>query len=408
MKKYIIIFAIILLSIIWSSLITYIPVDFFYFSEPRVFNGSNFYNAYEGSNEKMILKANFHAHSKKWGGITFGNLSEEELYELYQGLGYDIIGISDYMHINRKFKDSTGFMPIYEHGINLTKTHQLVIGASRVSWSDQPFYQGFHQKQSNINHLKKKGGLIALAHPGLSNGYKMSELRKLAGFDLIEVLNQGKRYDRYWDEVLSTGYPIFAIGNDDFHLLREKDYARNLTLVFSDSNHQHDILSALSKGSMMVVKLPYYDSIDFQTRKTIISNLPQLTDFSIRKDTLNVSFNKKVQSFRFIRQKGEMVDCASNQSAAVYGFKKSDQYIRVVAVFEDGIEILLNPVYRYQNEPFIQREALINPGKTSMMRFITFFILSIPLLFIVWRHTRTLKRLLKPRWEGTYSTLQPK
>jgi hypothetical protein len=408
MKKYFNYLIIFLLSIIWISLMTYVPVDYYYIPESGKFNGSNFYNAYEGINEKMLLKANFHAHTKKWGGITFGDISEEELYKLYQGLGYDIIGISDYMHINRRFKDSIGFIPIYEHGINLKKTHQLVLGAREVSWSEQPYYQGFHQKQSNLNYIGKNGDLIALAHPGLTGGYKMNELRKLAGFELVEVLNQGKRYDRHWDEILSSGYPAFAIGNDDFHLMRESDYARNLNVIFAESGQQHDILDALRYGNNMVVRLPYYDSINFETKKTFIKELPKLINFDVRNDTLHVEFDKKVQSFRFIRQKGEMVECASNLSSKAYGIKASDQYIRVVAVFEDGIEILLNPVYRYHNEPFNKREALVNPGKTIMVRFITLFLLTIPFLFLVLRHSGIIKRLTTQKWEKALSTSQPK
>ena len=49
----------------------YLNSEIFNFSETSIFKGKEIYNPYENLGNRKI-KANFHAHSKAWGGTTNG------------------------------------------------------------------------------------------------------------------------------------------------------------------------------------------------------------------------------------------------------------------------------------------------------------------------------------------------
>jgi hypothetical protein len=397
MKKVLQIIAFLILGILWFGLASYLPVRYFHRPEASAFKGDSIYNPYQDLSKKRIFRANFHAHTRKWGGMTFGDVTEKELLSLYRSLGYDIIGISDYMHINNSLRDSMGFIPVYEHGTNFSKTHQILIGASAPVWSDQPFYQGFHQKQHNLQTLRKNSALIALAHPGWSGGYKARELKSLAGFDLVEILNQGKRYDEQWDAVLSSGYPAFAVGNDDFHLMQSRDYGRALNLIYADSLQQTDIVEALRSGRNLVVKMPHKDTMCLRTKQKLFSDIPVLHSFTLDSNVIRIAFDRKMKRVRFIRQGGEIASMGKDTAIAVYPMQCTDQYIRISAQFENGTEILFNPLYRYDIEPFTARQAIVDPWKTAAIRMIILIVLSFPLLILIKRRAH-FRRPSFPLW----------
>lgn len=372
------------LILIYLGLFTYVPVRYFHFPQEAPFSGPGLYNPYLNIDGKLALKANFHAHTRRWLGLTYGNTSKEDLYELYRRLGYHVIGISDYMSINRKFYDSSGFIPMYEHGINLRKTHQLVIGAKSVSLSEQPFFQGIHQKQHNLFGIRDEGSLIALAHPGRLHGYKEHELRKLTGFELFEVFNQHRRYERLWDIVLSSGKPVFAIANDDFHIMRPRDFARALTIVFSTEISRQAVLSALRNGSHYVVRLPHNDQMTLDDKIAAVQSIPKMQNFTLSNDTLFVSFNREASEIRFIGQEGTTVHSITQSKEAKYIIAETDHYIRVAAMFDQGYEILLNPVFRYDPQEPKHKTARVNKPKTILLQSLILLTLLTP-LFVVLR-----------------------
>ena len=49
-------------------------------------------------------------------------------------------------------------MPLYEHGYNISKEHQLAIGAERVEWLDFPFWTWLNQKQFILNRVGADDG----------------------------------------------------------------------------------------------------------------------------------------------------------------------------------------------------------------------------------------------------------
>src|SRR5262245_10437388 len=113
----------------------YLRAPLYRFSDPTVFAGSAFLNPYAASHGPWI-RANFHAHGRAWNGFTNGRQSADEIVEAYHNLGYGVAGVSDYQHIAAL--DGVNTIPIYEHGYNLGKRHQLAIGARSVEWLDFP------------------------------------------------------------------------------------------------------------------------------------------------------------------------------------------------------------------------------------------------------------------------------
>ena len=76
------------------------------------------------------LRANFHAHTKSWMGVTFGENSEEEMATAYAERGYDIVGISNYHRISTyldSLRHST--FPSMSTDSIFSKVHNLPIGA---------------------------------------------------------------------------------------------------------------------------------------------------------------------------------------------------------------------------------------------------------------------------------------
>ncbi len=105
------------------------------FPEPAPFAGTQFYNPYAGLRGAW-KRVNLHAHGTAWGGLTNGQQASEDVVRTYRALGYDLAGVSNYHAIAAH--DGVDTLPLYEHGYNISKRHQLAIGARRVEWLDFP------------------------------------------------------------------------------------------------------------------------------------------------------------------------------------------------------------------------------------------------------------------------------
>ena len=124
------------------------------FPEPAPFRGPSLYNPYRDADFSPggWKRANFHAHSRAWGGLTGGRrVSVEDLREGYGRLGYDVAQVSDYMSIRPGGEGPGEWIPAYEHGYGATQAHQLCIGASRVDWFEFPLFQTTHHRQTVID-----------------------------------------------------------------------------------------------------------------------------------------------------------------------------------------------------------------------------------------------------------------
>ena len=143
------------------------------FPEPHAFKGDYLYNPYKGIDNSKWKRANFHAHARLYLGLTNGaSNSNSQLDSLYKYFGYSIISISNYQNINTFESRNKWFIPVYEHGYQYYKNHQLVINAKKVSWLDYFFRQSLNNKQFVIDQLKKDTTVIlTIVHPILRKAY---------------------------------------------------------------------------------------------------------------------------------------------------------------------------------------------------------------------------------------------
>ena len=224
------------------------------FEEAKPFSGDKIWNPYYNMHPPTWKRCNFQLQSKAWGGITDGsNNTFEKVWDRYTDLNYDVIGISDYQKINTQAKDSNGYVPIYEHGYNIKKTHQVSIGAKEVCWLDFPVYQTTSHKQFLINLQRNKTDILAIVHPAFDlEGYSHEDLQKLSNYDLLEALNVQKYSISHWDAALSAGRIAYILANDDLHDIDDPYiYGRLITMINAKSAHQDDIIPALKNGNAM-------------------------------------------------------------------------------------------------------------------------------------------------------------
>lgn len=350
-------------------------LSFFYFScpvyrfvNPQPFRGDSICNPYKKKDEARWLAGNFQVQSRVWMGITNGRKNTPEaIWKEYRRMGYDIIAISDYQSINQAFKDSAGYLPVYEHGYGIHKTHQVCIGSRKVLWRDYPLGAGLSQKQHVLDLLLLENELIALAHPDLRNGYRVEELKYLSGYHLMEVLNGARMSLAHWDTALSAGYPAFVLSNDDAHdIFKPGETGKYATMIAGSSLSSEEIIRQLKEGNAYGVRVLSEDRSN-----GFIRRLPALLSCTLKGDTLRVNFDDTAREIRFVGQHGSILAIERNSAAGSIPFTERDTYIRVEAEFEGRAVLYLNPVFRYEGGALqLPRRAVVDSKATQLQRLI--------------------------------------
>ncbi len=356
-------------------IIKYITCPIFKFQNGEPFSGKYIYNPYQNIKDAQWRKGNFQVQSYAWSGITSGRgNSNQEIYDVYKNLGYDIIATSDYQRINRFREGEPGYIPVYEHGYGIQKTHQVLLGAERVLWKDYPFFQTIHNKQNILNHLRKDNALIYLAHPKLRNGYSIEDMKLLSNYDGIEVLNNYRTSTEHWDAALSYGNYVTLLGNDDAHDISNPDeIGHHCTLINSPKTDRENIINALKTGNAIGVKIwrPIGESMDDKIAR--ISTLPRLLKATLKSDTFSIATDSLIKEVRFIGQNGVIRKKEGNTREAFYVVKNGDPYIRTEIEFTNRITFYLNPLCRYDGvAPSSHPLPSVDLYKTWLLRILGF------------------------------------
>ena len=376
-----------LLFIIFSLPFIISPV--YDFPEPNAFSGDKIWNPYQDMDTNNWRKGNFQIQALAWGGITDGsNNPTDSVFAIYNRLGYDIIGISDYQKINTYYKGNPDYIPIYEHGFNMRKTHQVSIGMKDdfVLWLDFPFYQTTSQKQFIINLLKPHTEILAVVHPDFSlEGYSHKNLKYLTNYDLLEALNHQRFSISHWDAVLSAGHAKYILANDDAHdILNPYLVGVVSTYINAASTHRDDIIAAMKSGKTYGF-VPYTPNNETYAKKAKrAKNAPLLKEASLNGTHFNVRVDGKPISITFVGQDGVVKKEVKNTSTASYDFQADDTYIRTKVDYGRTEFMLLNPIFRYEGDnPLKEELASICWGKTIIFRgaYLIFFILIMRFLF---------------------------
>lgn len=319
------------------------------FHEPQAFKGDYLYNPYKDMDSRKWKMANFHAHTRLLFGLTNGASNFDPLLEsFYKYFNYNIIGISNYQYIDHFGSMNEWFVPLYEHGYQYYKNHQLVINAKKVSWLDFVFRQTLSNKQFVIDHLKKDTSVIlTIVHPDKRQAYLFNDFKYLANYDCLEIANNEKLFTSYYDTILSAGHPVFLMADDDTHdLTKINDGCQSFNLINADLV-KDSILHAIKTGCLVGVNLNFSSVKTHEERRSQLEKLPEITGITLNGDTLKVSFNQPVKTIKFIGQNGVERKKITNSAMGYYLFNKQDTYIRTEIECQDDITYFLNPVLRY-------------------------------------------------------------
>jgi hypothetical protein len=344
------------------------------FPDPVPFAGSTFLNPYSGLLGTW-QRANLHAHSRQWAGLTNGRQPADEVVRTYRAMGYSVAGVSDYHSIAAL--EGVPTIPLYEHGYNIMKRHQLAIGARRVDWFDFPLWQSLSNRQLIIDRVGRTADLVALNHPPSRDGYSPDDLRWLTGYQLLEVVNGPHRSEDSWDAALSTGHAVWALANDDTHDLADPDrtgVAWNMIDAASPSTR--DVVDALRAGRTYAVS---------RTSAAAAGVHTVLAGFEFGDGTLVVTCAGEPSTFNFVGQDGVVRKTVKNAMRASYTFAGDDTYIRTVIQSPRAI-MYLNPVLRYDGVRLPTPAVSVNrPGSWLKRGFLLIATLA---LIVIYRRRR--------------------
>ena len=346
--SFIILFSLLICFTVWSI----IPV--YKFPEAVSFTGDKFYNPYKDYDNTHYYRANFHGHSRLGGGLSNGRAnSEEDVFKAYRDLEYGFATVSNYHHITSKppYYDFP-YVPAQEYGINIFKTHLLLIGTKRKEYFDQPLWQGADTIQYRINRVKPYNEIVTLAHPAFVNGIEVDYMAQITGYDLMEVVNTFANSVSHWDKALSSGRPAFLLASDDTHnVFRNTDIGRNITMIPLNPDTEADKLyDTLKSGAAYAVTVPHIIAIlDRSEKLKVLNTHPQLLSMQVADNTLNIKLNRMVDKIVFSADNGQVMAEYDNVSESSYNIADNNSYVRATVYFDNGSTAYFNPVIRTNN-----------------------------------------------------------
>lgn len=386
-KVFISLFGIIVLIISYKVIDQYFLGWSYVFAPPVPFHGDIIINPYRSIEPELVQVANFHAHAKN--GILNGSGSPNDIFEKYDEIGVNTHAVSQYHRIDTVGKHSANYIPVYEHGYNLTKTHQLVIGATKVVQKDFIFPQSIHNKQEILERLSADtSAIVVLNHPSWGNGYTIQDLKFLHYYDHIEVLSPFANSTNYWDTLLTAGKKVFIVGNDDLHdIFDDNEIGRFVNLIFSKNSVQNSIKQSLKSGSHAVVWLSQKTGESlYEKRKKIKEIKNILHELKVEDNLVTISFNRPVDTLKFIGNAGKIYKIYNATSSVNFELPRNFTYVRVEAGFSDGTKVLFNPIFRSSSvllndrnelaKSFVAKDDIVNI-RNRIAVFSIFFIIAI-------------------------------
>ena len=383
------------LLLLLCSFIIYLIIDqylfcpIYSFPPSHPFSGDSIYNPYAAVADGNWVKGNFHAHAHSWQGVTNGKGSATDIHRVYKQLGYGVHAVSNYESIDTTLQSLSTYISAYEHGYNLMKTHQLVLGAKAVCWKDYLLPQTVNNKQDIIQriHQTDSNAFISINHPAVRNGYQGSDFAKLTHYNCVEVLNPAANSSPLWDAALSAGKPVFAMSDDDTHDVDDTTITGNFcTWINVAKPNQTTIIHSLKTGCSYAMVIGKHINQQIWQGKAI--HLPSLQNFVVKEDTVQVAFSLPAKDISVIGQNGSLLQHKAGTDSVSFVLGKQEPYARVVATYNDGIQLLLNPVFRYKQSPLWQAGATIKAVPTFLLRtagallLLFWFIFAAKLIFV--------------------------
>ena len=335
----------------------FVPV--YVFDEPQPFHGDYLHNPYQDIDSTFWKCCNFHGHTRQYGGVTNGRNNGNAVYDsMYRMFGYDHVGISDYNKVNGYEEGhDPGFIPGYEHGYNVWKTHQVCLGTKKVRRIDYFFYQTLSHKQHMLNKLAEQNRVVAVAHPSFVDGsYNVRDMKYLSNYKILEVLNGFVNSPEHWDMALSNGHLVYLIADDDTHdVLKVNDIALRITYLNAKDNDAEQLYDALLSGKAVGIDfhLDRKEKMDDKVAR-FKRDIPYLNSAKLDGNVFNVSATKPIRKAEFVGQNGKVLKEENHKiTDSIFGesyrIQPSDLYVRTVLTFFDGSTMWLNPVTRHES-----------------------------------------------------------
>lgn len=312
------------------------------FSASKPFSGHLIYNPY------AVLpgvwgKANFHAHARAYGGLTNGKQVGAAVVDAYLDAGYRIAGISDYFRVNPDIHHNQNIaVPVFEHGLNPIKAHQIVIGADEPVFEDIFLFQNDHSRQFVLKRLSRLNAFVCIAHPRNRNGFPASSLSRLSDFDAVEIFSGPHAAIAHWDSALSAGRAVWAMANDDIHDVNEARFGRSFNLLPNQVNSSSQVLDVLRKGE--------YAAVQRHKGYSGGDSIPPMPVYvTVSDSTVEMGFDRPFRECRVIGKGGIKRFIYRNGQEVCFRFSPSDTYLRV-EVDAPGITAYFNPFFRSEEE----------------------------------------------------------
>ena len=369
----------------------FVPV--YVFDSPVPFHGDYLHNPYQDIDSTYWKCCNFHGHTRQYGGVTNGRNNGNAVYDsMYRLFGYDHVGISDYNKVNsyENGKDP-GFIPGYEHGYNVWKTHQVCLGTKKVRRIDYFFYQTLSHKQHMLNKLGEQNRVVAVAHPSFVDGsYNVRDMKYLSNYKILEVLNGFVNSPEHWDMALSNGHLVYLIADDDTHdVLKVNDIALKITYLNAKENDAEQLYDALLSGKAVGIdfKLDREEKMENKVKR-FKRDIPYLYSAKLDENVFSVSVSKPIKNVKFIGQNGTVLKEEKHEkydkiTCSSYTILPTDSYIRTVLTFFDGTTMWLNPITRQESAQITkQRLDHISYTWTAALWIIYIGIITLICLFI--------------------------
>ncbi|MBN1623297.1 MAG: CehA/McbA family metallohydrolase [Clostridia bacterium] len=209
-----------------------------------------------------FYKGNIHTHTER----SDGRLPVEEVVNIYKGLGYDFLAITDHNKVFKSDAYNDGIyiipgMEIHSRRAMEQKTHHMV---ALTTYDNDMVYH--NQLIDNTLWTSASGSAVELAEKTSALGFMVTYCHPVwsrmdpeeyieAGFTSLEVYNGICEYkynhgnaEQHWDYMLRRGKKVWGIAADDCHG-GENHNGRGFIMVKSDSLDDKSILSAIASGS---------------------------------------------------------------------------------------------------------------------------------------------------------------
>ncbi len=217
---------------------------------------------------QRFYRANLHAHTTN----SDGRKSPEECLQLYRGLGYDIVALTDHKKVTQPEYVPQGMLhlPGIELDYNLPTqvVHLLGLGVSPdVVYPPCPT----GDPQAGIDALRKYGARVILAHPAWSLN-QPEFICSLCGVSASEVWNSvstipynAKRADSssVLDIASANGQLLPMVASDDTHFY-DKEIAGGWTMIQADELSVPAVLEAIDLGRFYATQGPAFHQAELE------------------------------------------------------------------------------------------------------------------------------------------------